>query len=864
MEKHQEQLNMLSIVEKNKFSGKTSIHEMKDGSSGKNIKDEYSTLIQFLEKQNRERLRSINKKIEFVLKEQGITFGETRQDGYVERAWYLDLIPHIITEPEFSHIEKGIKQRLIALNKLLLDLYTKQTILKDKIIPHEIILGDPNYLRDCQNVKVPKDIYLHIGAFDIAKSPDGEFVVIDDNVTIPSGISYGMINRQILRRQFSDVFDFLPVRKIWDTMPTMLSILKECAPTNENNPKVVLLSPGIYNEAYSEHELLANNMGIPLVMPKDLIVKENHVFMKTVYGLSKVDVIYRRIQDFYIDPVCFFQDSVLGVPGLFSCVRHGNVTVVNAIGSGIASSKALLPFMDEIIRYYLSEEPILKTNQSYLLDNKKITDHVFENIEEFVIKPRHGTGGKGLLIGVEADKDEIDEFKKLVKADPYEYIAQHLLPLSKTRVFTPEGFRERYIETRFYSFLGKSFHLSNCALTRVSREESTLMVCNSMGGGSKDTWILGKAETRIIDPANIHQFPKNFILSRVAESLFWLGRYVNRGFTSANVLLVAFSSEIDILLGNEDPSYASLMRTLSRLTGSPVRRILQSKESWQIAFFRHAVADSRNPYSIRANIHYAMNNSREIQNYLSNDMWVSLRKLTEYLSVLPVNDEGNISVDDLSEWLVGVVHYSQSFFGASLDGFARQDILKFIQLGRYIEHCNYIIIVLRSTIQFLVKSVQNNEEIPNLQPFLIVILKILNAYEAYQWNYQSVFDPYLAYKMIVIDKDFNNSLVSCMEKIKTILESTRYDSQQEYDTDSAEYICDILISRAFSFNLKENLTRSTNSKIYHPKEHFHFTKEETRPGFWSSHLRAGIDLLGNKIMDRYSNIVSPTPFSMVN
>ncbi|HMW04024.1 MAG TPA: circularly permuted type 2 ATP-grasp protein [Leptospiraceae bacterium] len=865
----------MTSEQSNSFSVRTnqskeSFSEIKPKNSNGKYRPEYSEILPMLESQSVDRLRSINKRIEFVLKEQGITFGESRRGNYVERPWYLDLIPHIVNESEFSLVERGVKQRLLALNKFLLDIYSSRKILIDKVIPKEVILADPNYLRDCQSVKVPHDVYLHIGAFDIARSSDGSFQVIDDNVTIPSGISYAMTNRQVLRQQFPNIFEKASIKQIWDTTPVMLSILKECAPTQDNNPMVVLLSPGIYNEAYSEHELLANKMGIPLVLPKDLIVKDNHVFMKTVYGLSRVDVIYRRIQDYYIDPVSFYQDSVLGVPGLFSCVRYGNVTVANAIGSGVASSKSLLPFTDAIIRYYLSEEPILKSVPTALLSDPKFVEFVFSNIDDFVIKPKQGTGGLGILIGRESTRAQIEDMKQKVLKNPFEYVAQELIPLSTAKVFTPDGnFKERYVETRFYTFLGNSFHLSNCALTRVSKEESSLMVCNAMGGGSKDTWIMGKNDvihrrSEILFPNRI---TRSLILSRVAESLFWLGRYINRGFTTANVLQVAYSSEIDILLGSDDPSYTSLIKTLSRLTGSPVKKLFKSSEPWHVSFFKHAVADSRNPYSVKSNMNYAMNNAREIQNYLSNDMWVSLRKLLEYLSELPGVEDSvnqNMTVDHLSEWLVGVVHYSQSFYGASLDTFSRQDILQFIQLGRYIEHCSYIITVIKSTLQFLVKATQSDTDMPNLQPFIIVILKILNSYEAYQWNYQSIFDPYLAYKMMITDKGFNNSLVSSLDKIKSILNAIGTDSGLTmHDEETPEYICDVLISRAFSFDLKDNLGKpSVNPPKIKKQDQFLYAKDEVKPGYWASHLKAGIELLGNKIMDRYSNISSPTPFTV--
>ncbi|HMV77262.1 MAG TPA: circularly permuted type 2 ATP-grasp protein [Leptospiraceae bacterium] len=843
-----------------KLEAKESFHEMY-GHSGSKIRKEYDHILSHLKSENPESLRSLRKRIDFVLKEQGITFGESRKNEVIQREWYLDLIPHVISEDEFVFMESALKQRLSAYNSFLNDIYSERNILKEGIIPKEIILSDPNYIRDCTGIKLPKNIYIHMAAFDVVRSDDGKFLVLDDNMTIPSGISYAMTNRQVLRQQFPRIFQDAPVRQIWDTASAMYSILKECTPVYDN-PLVVLLSPGIFNEAYSEHELLASNMGIPLVLPKDLIVKDNHVYMKTVHGLARVDVIYRRIQDYYLDPVCFYQDSVLGVPGLFSCVRNGNVTVANAIGSGIASSKALLPFVDEIIRFYTKKEPLMHTVPSFLLSNPKDREYIFNHIHQFVIKPIHGTGGSGILIGCESTVSQVEAFRKKTDADPLGYIAQKLIPLSKSRIFDQKGFAERFVETRFYGFQGSSFYLSSCALTRVSPEDNTMMVCNSMGGGSKDTWVLGKSISYSKNEKNFsYASGKRLLLSRVAENLFWLGRYVNRGFTTANVLLIAYTSEIDILLGQGDPSFNSLIKTLSKITRTPVKSFLKKGRGWQMEFFRGAITDAKNPSSMISSINYAMNNAREIQSYLSNDMWVSLKKLTEYLSMLPVREGGSINVEDLSQWLVGVIHYAQSFYGSALDTFSRQDILQFIQLGRYVEHCSNIITVLKNTIQFLVRIIGEKTQFPNIQPFIIVLLKILNSYEAYLWYHQSIFDPYLAYNMITTDRDFNNSLVSTLDKMKQILTSMRNEENVPEDETSPEYICDILISRAFSFNLRENLGKTSPEYKVRKFEHFLYTKNEVHPGYWANHLKAGIELLGGKIMDRYSNITSPTSFT---
>ncbi|MDX1960414.1 MAG: circularly permuted type 2 ATP-grasp protein [Leptospiraceae bacterium] len=830
------------------------------------IREEYENILTFFQSQTVERLRSIKKRIDFVLREQGITFGEFRADGYIERAWYLDMIPHIITEKEFEKVKKGIEQRLVGLNLFLKDIYSEQKILKSGKIPLSLILGDMNYLRDCVGVSVPNDVYLHVGAFDLVKSSDGEFRIIDDNVSIPSGVSYALANRQVLRQQFPNLFNKLEIRQIWDTTSVMLSKLKECAPRQVENPSVVLLSPGIYNEAYSEHELLASRMGIPLALPKDLVVKENFLYIKTVYGLSKVDVLYRRIQDFFIDPVSFYQDSVLGVSGLLSCVRHGNVTVANAIGCGVASSKALLPYIDTIIEFYLNEKPILETIPTFLLSDSKVIEYVFQNINNYVIKPVQGTGGNGLIIGRETSNKEIQEFKEKVKNNSTAYIAQPVVSLSTSKVFSPEGLKERYVETRFFSFLGSSFYLSNCALTRVSPNNNTLMVTNSKGGGSKDTWIMGKSDKFashfVITGTN--SVSKNFLLSRVAESLFWLGRYVNRAFKIANVLQVTYSSEIDILLGKESGSYKTITRTISRLTGGPLKKFMKVNASnWQESFFHYSVSDKSNPYSVQSNLNFAMSNAREIQNMLSDDMWVSLKKLSEYMNNLPGKGEYSNSVEDLTEWLYGVIHYSQSFYGAALDSSSKASIMQFVQLGRLLEHCNSIFQVIRSTITYLIQVKDDEESYYNNQPFIIVILKVLNSYEAFQWNYESRFEPYLAYRMLLTDRSFGSSFVSSLQKIKGFLQE--YSIDKRYNENSPEHVCDILTSRVESFDLLRQIgSKEMIEKSEIQKSKFFTPKEKILPGLWASDLRMGLDYLGDLIIDRYSHLHFSNPFTKEN
>lgn len=820
---------------------------------------DYSEIINYIQAQPIDKLNSIQKKIEFVLKEQGITFGNNFDNQQSVGHWKLDLIPHIITEDEFDFIERGCKQRVTALNMFLNDIYSQGRIIFDKVIPKEIVYSDNNYLRDCVGLTVPNNVYLHLSAIDISKNEKGDFCVLDDNLAMPSGIGYSIINRQILRQQFPSLFESRQIRSTWDTTSTMLERFKECAPSNIENPEIVILSPGVFNDAYSEHEYLANKMGIPLVLPKDLVVKDNYVYMKTVNGHSRVDIIYRRIWDYYIDPVSFFEDSILGVPGLFSCVIHGNLTIVNGIGSGVATSKAILPFVDQIIEYYLSEKPILQTVDTILLNEPKVVNHVFQNINSYVIKTYQGTGGYGVFIGPELSYKKIEELKAKVHAEPYMYVAQKLTPLPHSRCFTQDRFENRYVETRFYCYMGKSFSVSSAALTRVSVSGKTLMACNSQGAGSKDTWILGRSTYSTLPTIRRYDIStsKKQILSRVADSMFWLGRYMNRVLMATNIFHILYSSEVDQLMGPQDPSYNKLLRTMFKLTATPSKHVIKTGDKrYILKFFEYAVTNKKNYSSVYNNVIYSINNAREVQNYLSNEMWIQLRKIHEHIQDIPEVDEMNEVF--MVEWLESAYHNCQSFFGASLDTFSRQDLLKFVQLGRYLEHCISIIYVVRSTLRFIMEQ-HSSKEIANLQPFIIIILKILNSYETYQWNYQSHFEPYLAYRMLLIDKSFNNSLVNCLQEIKKILETTS-NIQINNPDESPEYIADLLISRAFSFNLKRVLSKGStvSSKPYD----FIYGKSNVSSGIWILSMIDGIKMLGNKIMDRYSSVDTLTPFTV--
>jgi uncharacterized circularly permuted ATP-grasp superfamily protein len=424
---------------------------------------------------------------------QGITFTVYSSGEGIEKIFPFDIIPRIITAHEWDLVERGIKQRLKALNLFLKDVYHQQFILKDGVVPVELVYSCPHFLREMQGVNVPFDIYVHIAGIDLIRDNDGTFYVLEDNLRTPSGVSYMIENREITKRIFPDQIPQSQVRQVTH-YPTLLHRnLKAMSPRQTASPNVVLLTPGIYNSAYFEHTTLARLMGVELVEGRDLVVENQCVFMKTTAGLQQVDVIYRRVDDDFLDPLVFNPSSSLGVSGLMSAYRKGNVTIVNSIGNGVADDKAIYVYVPEMIRYYLNEEPILKNVPTYHIDNADHREFVLKNIHKMVLKKTNESGGYGMLMGHVATQEEIDNYKKEVMRDPRQFIAQPVINLSAAPCYINGVAQPRRIDLRPFALCGPNgIDIVPGGLTRVALREGSLVVNSSQGGGSKDTWVLAK------------------------------------------------------------------------------------------------------------------------------------------------------------------------------------------------------------------------------------------------------------------------------------------------------------------------------------------------------------------------------------
>ena len=427
---------------------------------------------------------------DLIFRRVGITFAVYGDDLGSERTIPFDQVPRIFAAKEWEQLEKGLRQRVKALNRFIYDVYHEEDIIKAGIIPAEQIFNNAQYRPEMRNVNIPRDIYAQIAGIDIVRAGEGEFYVLEDNLRVPSGVSYMVEDRKMMMRLFPDLFQKYRVAPVEHYPDLLLECLKSVKPDDVKKPNVVVLTPGMYNSAYFEHSYLAQQMGVELVEGKDLFVKNEQVFMRTTQGPERVDVIYRRVDDDFLDPLSFRSDSTLGVAGLLSAYRAGNVTLANAIGTGIADDKSIYPYVPDMIEFYLGEKPILNNVPTFQCRKPDDLAYTLANLDKLVVKLTHGAGGYGMLVGPASTKAEIEEFRAHLNANPDKYIAQPTLALSTCPTFVESGVAPRYIDLRPFVLSGKTIKMVPGGLTRVALKEGSLVVNSSQGGGTKDTWVL--------------------------------------------------------------------------------------------------------------------------------------------------------------------------------------------------------------------------------------------------------------------------------------------------------------------------------------------------------------------------------------
>jgi uncharacterized circularly permuted ATP-grasp superfamily protein len=463
-----------------------------DGSSKKPLEPlpHYQAYQSWAKSYSPEAMASKRAQADAAFRQVGITFAVYGDDAGTERLIPFDLIPRVIPSKEWATLQKGLIQRVQALNMFIHDVYHKQNIIKAGVVPAEQIFLNAQYRPQMQGVDVAGNNYCHIAGVDIVRAGQGEFYVLEDNLRVPSGVSYMLEDRKMMMRLFPEVFNAMPIAPIEHYPDLLLETLRASAPVGLDEPNVVVLTPGMYNSAYFEHAFLAQQMGVELVEGKDMFVDDGLVYMRTTQGPQRVDVIYRRIDDDYLDPLVFQADSTLGVPGLMSVYRAGRVSIANAVGTGIADDKSTYPFIPDVIKFYLGEDPILNNVPTYQCRKPQELSYVLANLSSLVVKEVHGAGGYGMLVGPAASKAQIEDFRARLIAKPEGYIAQPTLALSTCPTFVESGIAPRHIDLRPYVLCGKETKLVPGGLCRVALEEGSLVVNSSQGGGTKDTWVL--------------------------------------------------------------------------------------------------------------------------------------------------------------------------------------------------------------------------------------------------------------------------------------------------------------------------------------------------------------------------------------
>jgi uncharacterized circularly permuted ATP-grasp superfamily protein len=437
-----------------------------------------------------EELRQRQQAADAALLQMGITFAVYGSEAGTDRIFPFDIIPRIVDPLDWEYIERGLKQRIYALNLFLEDIYNEQKILSENVIPQELVTSATSFRLECIGLHPPKGIWCHVTGTDIVRNSDGQLYVLEDNLRCPSGVSYVLENRQVLKHTFPWLFEVLHVQPVEDYPNRLLETLEYLAPETIEHPTVAVLTPGIHNSAYFEHSFLAQQMGMPLVEGRDLVVFDGFVYMRTTRGFERVDVIYRRIDDDFLDPNVFRPDSLLGIPGIMEIYRSGRVALANAPGTGIADDKAIYAYVPQMIKFYLDEEAILPNVPTYVCWDDKQCQHVLQNLDKLVVKAVNESGGYGMLVGPHASQAERDTFRERISHNPRNYIAQPTLDLSTAPIMIADHLEGRHVDLRPYILYGASIYVLPGGLTRVALRQGSLVVNSSQGGGSKDTWVL--------------------------------------------------------------------------------------------------------------------------------------------------------------------------------------------------------------------------------------------------------------------------------------------------------------------------------------------------------------------------------------
>ena len=703
----------------------------------------------------------------------GITFTVYSDRDAIDRILPFDLIPRVLGAAEWTTIETGVQQRVAALNLFLWDIYHDQKILRDGVVPAQLVLGNANYRPEMVGLNVPLGTYVHICGTDLVRDEHGTFLVLEDNARTPSGVSYVIENRHMMQRVFSDLMAGLNVQPVGNYGMRLHQALSEIAPTRGDAvPQVVLLSPGIYNSAYFEHIFLAREMGVPLVEGRDLVVEDGRVWMRTTAGLAPVDSIYRRLNDDFLDPAVFRPESTLGVRGLIDVWRQGRVAIANAVGTGVADDKAIYAYMPRIIKYYLDQDPILANVQTNICAEPDGLRYTLDNLARLVVKPVGESGGYGIIVGPHATQAELDEFRPKLQADPDNYISQPMVNLSVSPTLCPAGLAPRHVDLRPFAITGKSTWVLPGGLTRVALREGSIVVNSSQGGGSKDTWVLAPHSPpppprshppgcHIMSTTLPQPTRQTYLLSRYAESVFWLARYMERIENLARIMDVTVS----FARQGSDSGWLSIIQ----INSDEKPFFARNKEVTPEAVTHFYLLDRENPNSIASAMAFAHENARTLRPLISTEMWTQINIFHRDVRQLTASD---IAPSRLSQICSTLKLECQTHTGITEGTFFHDQSWAFYQLGKYLERADQTTRLVDIKYHTLLPSASDVGTAIDISQWH-ALLRAAAGYHAFRRVYPSGMTPATVAGFMLMNHSFPRSLVQCVEHVRMQLDQLR-------------------------------------------------------------------------------------------
>lgn len=717
-----------------------------------------------------------------LMRDQGIIYHINDARAGNERILPFDLLPLIVAAEEWSVIEKGLAERVKAWNSFLRDIYTDQDILKAGVVPYEVVYSDPQFRRECVGVKVPQGIHVHVAASDLIRDEDGRWLVMEDQISNPTGAGYALQNRRILGRVCPQFMEGVPLVPIHHYPSQLLETLQATAPLSGAAARVVLLSPGIYHEAYYDHAALARQMGIPLVQAGDLIVLDGEVYLKTINGLDRVDVIYRRIDGSYVDPVTSRVNNLFGIPGLLSCVRRGTVAVANSLGAGLGDNRALAAYLPQMMDFYHSGKPTLQSVPNLNFRDVDMREYIFENWQKYAIKTISTRGPSSVWLCHQLNEAQWESLRLRIEEHPGNYIAQPLVHFSTVPTWMEEGTRARHVSIRAFAFNSPSgIHVSPCALTRMALKEGSLIVASASGGGSKDTWILrshnrsADGETPAPVPVGRPRQHRLGLGSRTADSLFWIGRYAERAEATVRILRVLQQIRIENSLSENPKSWYPLWEAMAAATGHPTSFFKKASflKEKPTTLANYILLEKDNFASVISCLRACRQNAQQIREALPPEVWTVINRIHLQLETI-VRERNEPRVEIMLEEMTlhdELLNTLDELSGSVEKHMVHDDAWNFWRAGRSMESGIFTLLTMK---QVFLKRSDERQSGPTLTEDinLDALLRMLAGQYAYRSYYKSRPVASQVARLLLQDEHFPRSLAFLLQQMVQALRQT--------------------------------------------------------------------------------------------